>query len=504
MLGLLALSCERDAAGARAAGPGSSATPQGTQPPRFDLERQVARLEAGGSVVLEPGAGELYLAYVALREGAAGPELRQLLQHASAVVRAYAFQALAEREPESSLLPELLVAIDDVAVVQRGGGRSEQSTVADLALERVQHRLTASERDVVARRLLAAGTPLRFAARIKREWTLGPELHEALRELARGGDGEALPALARYHDPADIPLLLAGLREPTLEQALQAIAEFPDASFVPPLEAVQRELLRAPRQQPGQPSAQPSGQRRGAAGAQLVCQLYATALRFPAEVAAELLAAPFARGVPAAELEPHLTCQRWLLQPALLREHAAAGFRLWEHNAGLLTEQLEVLWAADPARARSLTLAGAAELGPFSPDTIAWLLQHTDGAERAAVLHGLREGLRRAGKAELENLADALRKLQLRELLPELFARLERSRPLADADMATFRAELTRPLVWQISRWPLSEEERRRLLTWVVGGRAARERDTKDPIGQRIVEDYLVEVLARAGLLQPG
>lgn len=479
---LLALGCAQESPGA---GPVQGAAGEGLAPPpaHFELERVLAVLVAS-PLLLQPTRASAHQAYAQLRQSASDAELRRLLQHGSPVVRVYAFQALAERHPDSALFAELSVAIGDLAIVQLSGSRRVESTVADLALELVQRRLSGVERDAIARQLLTTGAPARFATRVKREWTFSSALHEPLRELARAGDREVLPALARYRDPADIPLLVAGLREPTAELALQAIAEFPDARFVAPLQAFQRRL-------PGLRS-------------ELLCQFYATALRFPAPVAEALLAAPFAPDAVTADLVAHVTCQRWLLRPEVLHQHVAAGFRLWERRAGLHTEQLQVLWAADPARARRLTLASASELGRFSPEAAVWLLQHTEGAERAAALRSLRAGLRHAGKGELDNLGDVLLELELRELLPELFARLERSRPLADADMATFREELTRLLVRQISRWPLSEPERQRLLSWVVGGRAARERDTKDPVGQRIVEDYLVEVLSRAGLLQPS
>lgn len=484
---LLALGCERgrsgpgalqhEVAGEGGAPPVSRATPV----PRFDLQRVAAEL-AAAPVLLDPARGAAHPAYARLRELASDAQLRELLQHASPEVRVYAFQALAERQPHSALFAELSVAVADLSVVPRSDARGE-STVADLALERVQQRLSGVERDAIARQLLTSRVPQRSAARIKREWTFSSALHEPLRTLARAGEGDVLPALARYRDPDDIPLLAAGLRETTAEHALQAIAEFPDERFLAPLQAFQRRL-------PGLRS-------------DLLCQLYATALRLPPPAAEVLLAAPFAADGAAADLAAHVTCQRWLLLPNVLRQHTAAGFRLWERSASLLTEQLQVLQAADPARARRLALASAAELGRFSPEAAAWLLRQTEGAERAAALRGLRAALRHASKKELDNLGDLLLQLELRELLPELFARLERSRPLADAAMATFREELTRSLVWQISRWRLSEPERQRLVSWVLGGRAARERDTKDPIGQRIVEDYLVEVLNRARLLQP-
>jgi hypothetical protein len=380
--------------------------------------------------------------------------------------------------------------------------------VADLVLERVAARLTGSERDRVAEQLLTQRSPTWFAGRMRREWTFSSALHEPLRQLARAGDGDVLPALARYRDPADVPLLAAALREPTAEYALQAIAEFPDAGFVSALQAFQRELLGL-RLDPNpvfQMTSLPRASWRelGDPNAQVLCQFYAAALRFPVAVADAFLAAPFARGVRTEDVTAHLTCQRWLLSPALILQHPEAGFRLWERDGALMIAQVQALFAADPVRARRSIVANAAALGRCTPEAAAWVLEQTSGQERAAALQGLRTAVRRAGKKELDNLGDVLRGLQWRELLPELFARLERSRPLADASMNTFRDEVTRSLVWQLTRWQLSEPERQRLVSWVVGGREARERETKDPVGQRIVEDNLVEVLARAGLLKPS
>lgn len=479
-IGLL-LACEQESPGAGAPQP-AVAGESSPADPGLGLQRVVDELAASPGM-LEPARASTHRSYARLSSASDG-ELRGLLQHDSPVVRAYAFQALAEHHPRASLFVELCAALGDLAVVSLSGASRVEATVAELALERVEQNLSSSERDAVAGRLLAAGAPQPAIARIKREWTLGGALHEPLRALARAGDAEALPALARYHDAADIPLLAAGLRETTADQALLAIAEFPDVRFVAPLQAFQRRLPALRRE--------------------LLCQFYATALRFPAPVADELLAAPFTPGAPAADLEAHVTCQRWLLPPDVLRQHVAAGFRLWEHGASLHTEQLQLLWGADPARAQRLISSSVAELGRFSPEAAAWLVERSDAAGRAAALRGLRASLRSAGRGELDDLGDVIRRLELRELLPELFARLERSRPLADADMTTFREEVSRPLVRQISRWPLSEVERRRLLSWVMGGRAARERDTRDPVGQRIVEDYLVDVLSRAGLLRPS
>lgn len=480
---VLSLGCERASPGEGAPHQAAARERAAAADPGQELQRAVAELAASPGL-LEPSRAATYPAYVRLRSAASEDELRALLRHGSPVVRAYAFQVLAERHPGRALFAELSVAIGDLAIVPLSDSDRAESTVADLALERVQQNLSNVERDAIAARLLDSGAPPRALARIKREWKFGSSLRERLRALARAGDGEVLPALARYRDSDDIPLLAAGLRETTAEQALLAISEFPDSRFVAPLQAFQRRL----------PGLRP----------ELLCQFYATALRLAAPAAELLLAAPFAAGASAAELEAHVTCQRWLLQPDVIRQHVAAGFRLWERNAGLHTEQLQLLWAADPTRAQRLISSSAAELGRFSPDAAVWLLQHTAGAQRVAALRSLRAGLRSAGRGELDNLGDVMLELELRELLPELFARLERSRPLADADMTTFREEVTRPLVRQISRWPLSEEERQRLLSWVMGGRAARERDTRDPIGQRIVEDYLVDVLSRAGLLRPS
>jgi hypothetical protein len=501
-LGLLALGCERGGAGEPQ--PTGKAGEASTLVAPFDLARVVAELAGGASQ--RPTLMPESEAYAQLRRGASDGELRQLLRHPSPVVRVYAFQALADHHPDSALAAELSSIVGDVSEVWLGGAGPGKSTVAELALERVESRLAGAERDAIAAQLLTTRSPTRYAARMRREWTFSRALHEPLRALARDGDGDVLPALARYRDPADIPLLAAALREPTAEYALQAIAEFPDASFVGPLRELQQRLLaaRIQRSDVFAMSSLPAGVWRREPDAQLLCAFYAAALRFPPPVAESFLAAPFARRPQAQDLAAHVTCQRWVLQPELIRQHATAGFRLWERHGTLQLAQLQVLWAADTARARRLAQESAAELGQFEPDTVAWLLEQTEGAERAAALRGLRSGLRRAERQELENLCEAIRKLQLRELLPELFALLERSRPLANAEMATFQQELTRPLVWHISRWQLSEPERLRLVTWVVGGRAARERDTRDPIGQRIVEDYLVDVLSRARLLTPS
>jgi len=196
-----------------------------------------------------------FLAFELLRDSATDDELRSLLAHPSPAVRCYTLVVLQGRGQLS--YNDLTNAIADTARVIWGFGCIwPHGRVIDFIVENMIDRpdseltwLPHDDLDAVR---------LRLITKYYYHWTVDdllfhlppfPTGHDPLRRLAHaGGTDGAIIALARYHRPDDLPFLRHELWERRhLDCGMEGaapyamVAAYPDSSFLPILEKIQRE-----------------------------------------------------------------------------------------------------------------------------------------------------------------------------------------------------------------------------------------------------------------------
>lgn len=176
---------------------------------------------------------EVYATYKELRELATAEEIRLLTEHASPVVRVYAFQALVERGGE--LFDQLWLRRDDLArlATMHGCIMAEQQ-VADMVLDMAWDELDPGQRDLVLDHLLKGGGPAGFRHRALLQLEPFEAYYHQIRGLAmRGETSSALVALARFRRDADTDIILAGFAdEKQRYYALLAMETFPHQAFL--------------------------------------------------------------------------------------------------------------------------------------------------------------------------------------------------------------------------------------------------------------------------------
>jgi hypothetical protein len=193
---------------------------------------------------------ETFKTYELLRDRATREELLKLLEHDGAIVRGYAFRALADRQEAVDWLALLKARARDMAKVPtfRGCTRSEQ-LLGDVVVEWARHRklLTDVQWLDFGEVLVAGSSPL-----YAREWALrnlrfrDGMLHR-IRTLAQGGDGPAHVALARYGVGEDLPLLVTWLsRDGVFDDttAFLAAQAHADPSLLPVLVGLEAKARR--------------------------------------------------------------------------------------------------------------------------------------------------------------------------------------------------------------------------------------------------------------------
>lgn len=179
-----------------------------------------------------------------LQNEATAEELVELTDHPNAVVKCYAFQALATRK-QASVFPILIKHLTDTATVHTFQGCLKDSDYAgDYFLYRVTpgytypdaYTLTPEQRAQVDS-ILLYNPAIRLTARDRLLAALPPlpEHYQRVREIARQEKNpEAFIALAKHRRQDDIPLLLSLFDNPDTEtHGLQAVEAFPDEAFYP-------------------------------------------------------------------------------------------------------------------------------------------------------------------------------------------------------------------------------------------------------------------------------
>ncbi|MBX2796897.1 MAG: hypothetical protein KTR31_04485 [Myxococcales bacterium] len=181
-----------------------------------------------------------WVSYLALRLGASKGRLRELLQHASPAVRAYAVQAIVAREgvPDDveSWLAEVLE--DRAELATRSGCVSSQTTVAELASWTLLSADPPLEvRELMVDQLLSQSEPPGVLIRLLRDSDV---LTPTRAQRLRGRMGLELPGLlatlASLREEQDVPTILEAYDSAPVD-ALRATVRFPHPAFLDELRA---------------------------------------------------------------------------------------------------------------------------------------------------------------------------------------------------------------------------------------------------------------------------
>jgi hypothetical protein len=156
---------------------------------------------------------DTWRAYERWRGLATGEELRELTRHEHPNVRVYAVRALVETGAATdfvAIMKERLV--DAAAVTTFSGCTLQQQLAGDVVFTTLRPRLTDEQMLDLAEALLAQQSPLAAREWVLRNLRLRDGMLHRVRALAKGGDGPAAIALARYGLPGDVPILIQHLR----------------------------------------------------------------------------------------------------------------------------------------------------------------------------------------------------------------------------------------------------------------------------------------------------
>lgn len=190
--------------------------------------------------------------YEQLSARATAEELVTLTSDNNAVVRCYAFQALAQRKTED-LFPIVLQHLSDTETVRTMYGCIIGSqTVGDFFLETINgddgnSRLTMGQKKTVDS-LLLFDKNNQLQARNVMLSELQPlaQYYQRLRQLSVEEQNKlAVMVLAKYRKPQDKPLIEKLLAEPADQTlGLAAVVNFPDASFYPVLQQLMLKQIK--------------------------------------------------------------------------------------------------------------------------------------------------------------------------------------------------------------------------------------------------------------------
>lgn len=179
-----------------------------------------------------------------LQNEATAQELIELTDHPNAVVKCYAFQALATRK-QAVVFPVLVKHLTDTATVHTFQGCIKSSEyTGDYFLDQVtpayahpgNYKLTPAQQAQIDS-ILLYNPAIRLTAKDRLLGAMPPlpKHYRRVREIARQEKNlEAFIVLAKYQRQDDIPLLLGLFNNPDTEaHALQAVEAFPDEAFYP-------------------------------------------------------------------------------------------------------------------------------------------------------------------------------------------------------------------------------------------------------------------------------
>ncbi len=206
-----------------------------------ELTTQLAKAETvDAAMVGDDGSkSDTYRIYERWRDRATVAELQGFTRHQSPVVRCYAVRALVELEAGVDWPAILQGFLRDTAQVRTFSGCClADEKVGDVVFDDVRPRLSDEQVLDFAEALIRGKSPLYAREWALRNLRLRDGMLHVVRDLARAGDAPAGIALARYHLPVDVPVLIDLLRadEPFDENAqFLAAAEHADPQLLTPL-----------------------------------------------------------------------------------------------------------------------------------------------------------------------------------------------------------------------------------------------------------------------------
>jgi len=209
----------------------------------------------GGAVGIDGRRPEQWDRFDLLRTKASDQELIALTDDTNAVVRCYAFQALAEKN-YVDVYPIVICHLSDTATVRTINGCLIGSKKAgDLMLDKVYSKcgqdgnrhLNTDQREVVDS-LLIYGNDNRLDKRnmVLSRMEPAKRYYVGVRRLATvEKNKEAVVALSKYRKKSDIPIIKEFLNDPRSQIfGFAAVKNFPDPSFYPYLEKALKDEIK--------------------------------------------------------------------------------------------------------------------------------------------------------------------------------------------------------------------------------------------------------------------
>lgn len=164
-----------------------------------------------GSAVSDAGEtpGQ-YKLYEIVRDSATTGQLEKLLSDKNGVIRAYAIQALVERDEKADYDKIALDSLSDTEKIEAMFGCIvSNEMVGDIFLEMLKGRISKKTQDEIDRRLLKSKSPLIHTLELLHGDKKSAELYELTRKWALDGNDNAVFALAKYQKKEDYELILS-------------------------------------------------------------------------------------------------------------------------------------------------------------------------------------------------------------------------------------------------------------------------------------------------------
>ena len=164
-----------------------------------------------GSAVSEAGEmPEQYELYETVRDTATTKQLEKLLSDKNGVIRAYAIQALVERDEKIDYDKIALDSLSDTEKIETMFGCIvSDERVGDIFLEKLEGKISQKTKDEIDMRLLKNKSPLIHALELLHGDKKSEELYALTRKWALDGNGNAIFALAKYKKKEDYDLILS-------------------------------------------------------------------------------------------------------------------------------------------------------------------------------------------------------------------------------------------------------------------------------------------------------
>lgn len=180
---------------------------------------------------LDAPPGDIYLLQKQLVAEASANELVLLTDDVSPIVRYYAFMGLRNHHPDVDILPLLLQHLKDSEYVEyQMFDMVEGGPLCHLLANHIGETLAPTQKQELLEWLLTEPNNLQLRTVALEEWPIDERHHDDVRRLAQADEPGALIGLARFKDPADVPIILSRLT-PTSYDSLRAVEEFPHPAF---------------------------------------------------------------------------------------------------------------------------------------------------------------------------------------------------------------------------------------------------------------------------------